>query len=301
MHALKRFDVDVIHSHSYIFLTSNQTSLAARLFNRHPYLLHLHGGIEVSSPPSDLSTRLKLYAKKVIYDRTIGKWTVRVADAVASVSRCDVELANKLWGIKMDRLFWVPNAVDTNEFSNNNYVDPLNVVFVGRLEGWKGLSLLLKVAKIVGQERDDVSFIVVGDGSMRNYVETEASRLGNVKVLGFVQRSVIRSVLSGASVFVLPSYCMEGLPTVCLEALSSEVPVVASNVGGIPEVVIDGETGYLFPPGNAELFADRLLRLLSDERLRRKMGRKGRSLVQRFYSWPTVMEKIERIYQKIGR
>lgn len=300
IHKLKRSDADIVHSHSYIFLTSFQVSLVRSFLNKTPHLLHLHGGIEVTSPPSDISTRLKLLIKKLIYDRTIGNWTVKGTDAIASVSRRDMELAEKIWGVNGDNLFWVPNALDPNEFNNNNYADSLNVVFIGRLEGWKGLPVLLKVAEIVSRNRDDVKFIIIGDGSMRNYVEREASRLGNIDVLGFVQRETIKSVLSNASVFVLPSYCMEGLPTVCLEAMASEVPIVASRVGGVPEVVIDKETGYLFPPRDTKLCADRLLRLLANERLRRRMGRNGRRLVEKFYSWDKVVEKTEKIYKLIN-
>ena len=297
---LKRSDADVIHSHSYIFLTSFQASLVRRFLNKSPHLLHLHGGIDVTSPPNDYSTRIKLLIKQAIYDKTIGNFTVKNADALASVSRRDMDLAEKIWGVNRDNLFWVPNALDPNEFNNDGYKDSLNVVFIGRLEAWKGLSILSKVAEIIGKERNDVKFIVIGDGSMRNYIEMEASRLGNIDVLGFVRRETIKSVLSNASVFVLPSYCMEGLPTVCLEAMSSGVPIVASRVGGVPEVVIDKETGYLFPPGDSKLCADRLLRILADEPLRNRMGRHGRRLVEQFYTWERVVEKVERIYEKIG-
>lgn len=172
------------------------------------------------------------------------------------------------------------------------------MVFIGRLEAWKGIRVFLEAAKIIMKERDDVDFTVVGDGSLREYVQNNSFN-GHVKVLGKVPHERILNVLSEASVLVIPSY-MEGLPTVCLEALAAEVPVVASNVGGTPEVVLDSETGYLFPPGNAQLCSEKVLRLLSDERLRRRMGRHGRSLVEQSYTWQRVVEKVERIYEQIG-
>jgi len=149
---------------------------------------------------------------------------------------------------------------------------------------------------LVRKERNDVNFWIVGDGSLREYVRNNG--FGKVEALGQVPHAMIPDILTEASVLVLPSY-MEGLPTVCLEALAAEVLVVASKVGGTPEVVINGETGYLFPPGNAGLCADRVLKLLSDDQLRRRMGRRGRGLVQ-FYTWETAVEKIERMYEKIG-
>lgn len=294
MHKLLKVKVDVIHAHSYIFFTSNQVALARKL-HRVPFLLHLHGGVDFFLPTNELSTRLKFHLKKRLYDPTLGKWTVETADAVCSVSKRDIELAKNIWGLDRRRLHWVPNAVNIEEF-NANKCDKLNVVFIGRLETWKGIYVFLKVAKLVEKKRDDVNFLVVGDGSLKEHVRNNVDN--HIRALGQVPHTMIREILSEATVLVLPSY-MEGLPTVCLEALAAEVPVVASNVGGIPEVVIDGETGYLFPPGNADLCADRVLRLLSDEPLRRRMGRKGRRLILQFYTWQKVLEKVENIYERI--
>lgn len=293
-HRLMNDKADVIHAHSYIFLTSNQVALTKKLTGV-PFLLHLHGGIDWAPPTGNLSTHLLFHIKKRLYDPTLGKWTVQMADAVASVSKRDIELAKKLWGIDAKTIQWIPNAVDTDGFNRDHCDDPLNVVFVGRLEAWKGVQVFLEVAKLVREERDDVDFSIVGDGSLMKYVRNN----DHVKILGQVPHKMIPAIFSKASVLVLPSY-MEGLSTVCLEALAAEVPVVASNVGGSPEVVINGETGYLFPPGNVHLCAEKILRLLADERLRRRLGRRGRSLVERSYTWEKVVEKTERLYQTIG-
>lgn len=294
---LMKIKPDIIHAHSYIFLTSNQAALTSKL-NRIPFILHLHGGLDVSLSLSDFSTQLKLSIKKTIYDHTIGKWTVRAADIVASVSREDLAFARKKWDIDKDRLSWIPNAIDLNEFHHNNCAD-LNVLFIGRLESWKGLTVFLKMAKIIGEKREDVNFIIIGKGNISKYVTIEASHLRNVKFLGFVPRSTIINLLSDATVLVLPSYGIEGLPTVCLEALAAEVPVVASNVGGTSEIVLDGETGYLFPPGNVHLCAEKVLKLLANDTLRRRMGKHGRNLVEQFYTWDKVVKKTERIYETI--
>ena len=118
-------------------------------------------------------------------------------------------------------------------------------------------------------------------------------------IFGLVPHEKIPTILSKTSVLVLPSYT-EGLPTVCLEALASEVPIVASNVGGISEVVLDGETGYLVSQITPHLFAEKVLKLLANEPLRNKMGKRGRKLVEQFYNWNYVIEKTEKIYETIG-
>ncbi|MFB0559692.1 MAG: glycosyltransferase family 4 protein [Candidatus Lokiarchaeia archaeon] len=299
MHKLLKAKADIIHAHSYIFLTSNQAALTKKL-TRIPFLLHLHGGIDFSPLTNDFSTRFKLYFKKSLYDRTLGKWTVQAADAVASVSKRDIELAKQLWDLDKEKLYWVPNAVNLDKFNRNSCnenKDPLNVVFIGRLEAWKGAITFLEVAKLVRKERDDVNFLMIGDGSLKNYILNNTVN-AHVKALGQIPHTMIPNILSEASVLVLPSY-IEGLPTVCLEALASKVPVVASKVGGIPEVIRDGETGFLFSSGNAHLCAKKVLRLLTDEKLRRRMGERGRKLVERFYIWDKVVEKTGRIYEKI--
>ncbi len=286
---------DVIHTHSHMYFTSNQVALLKR-FNNVPNLLHLHGNIDYSLPKNDFKTYLFFQIKNKIYDRTLGKWTVQGADKIASVSKIDMKNAIRLWNLDSDKVCWVPNAIDINSFKGNKSNDNLNVVFIGRLEPWKGVHTFIEAARMLLKVRDDVTFTLVGDGSLRNYVENISN--DRIKVLGQVPYNQIPNILSNASVLVLPSY-MEGLPTVILEALASEVPVVASNIGGIPEIVIDNETGFLFPTGNTKIFANRIMNLLDDENARNKMGRNGLDLVKKFYTWDKVVTRTEKIYSDL--
>jgi len=297
MHRLLRDRPDVIHAHSYIFFTSNQAAFAKKLTGT-PFLLHLHGGIDFSSPTNDLLTSLKFHLKKRLYDPTVGRWTGRTADAVASVSRRDMEFAKKLWDLDEENLHWIPNAIDPNEFKGKGHDRLLNVAFVGRLEAWKGIQVFIEAAKLIMKETDDVDFLIVGEGAFRENIENGGFD-NHIKVLGKVPHKMMPDILCEASVLVLPSY-IEGLPTVCLEALAAQVPVVASNVGGTPEVVIDGKTGYLFSPGDSQTCAKKVLKLLFDEELRRKMGSQGRSLMEKSYTWPRVVEKVETLYERIS-
>lgn len=296
MHDLIRAKADIIHAHSYVFLTSNQVALSQK-FNDVPFLLHLHGITVCSTPLNNASTNLLFQIKNRIYDRTIGKWTVQAASKVASVSKLDIELAKKLWSLDNNKLDWLPNAIDINSFNGNNNNDNLNVVFIGRLETWKGVHTFIEVASTILEERDDVTFTVVGDGSLRNYVENNGYS-GRIKVLGRVPHNQIPKILSNASILALPSY-MEGLPTVCIEALASEIPVVASDVGGTSEIVIEKETGFLAPPGNTKIFVNRIMTLLDDKNLRKRMGRNGRKLIEKYYTWEKVVEKTEKLYNDL--
>jgi len=97
-------------------------------------------------------------------------------------------------------------------------------------------------------------------------------------------------------VLLLPSF-IEGLPTSCLEALASGTAVVASDTGGTSEIIQDGQTGFLCPRGDLDAFADRVVLLLRDPELARRMGRNGRALVEHLYSWTRVAEVTERLYE----
>ncbi len=300
---LIREKADVVHAHSYIFFTSNQAALARKI-NQQPLLLHLHGAISAIPPKGYRSLRFQYLTMKPIYDRTFGKWTLKTADLIASVSKLDIESCKDLFKIDEKRFHWLPNAVDTTIFNgserSNSSNDESYVLFIGNLVPRKGIADLLKVAKIIIKKRSNTFFVLIGDGPLRKWLELNIHSFhGKVKVLGKVSQEILLKWLSKASVLLLPSYS-EGLPTVCLEALASEVPVVASNIGGTSEIVLEGETGYLFPPGNTQLCAEKVLRLLDDDKLQRKMGRCGRSLVKQFYTWRKVVEKTERIYKKIG-
>jgi glycosyltransferase involved in cell wall biosynthesis len=297
MHGLKKIDADVVHSHSYIFLTSNQTVFASKRLWHKPSLLHLHGGIETITPLNDVYTSFKFNLKRRIYDQTIGRWTVKAADAIASVSKKDCRSAKKLWNLDQKRIFWIPNAVNIEKFNKDEDAreKKLKVVFIGRLEPWKGVDIFIKATKIVKAKIKDVKIVIVGDGSLFNQLSKENPK---IEFTGKINHDLIPEVLADTSVLVLPSY-IEGLPTVCLEALAAEVPIVASNIGGIPEVVINDKTGYTCPVRNIKAFADKIVRLLSNSNLRKEMGINGRKLIKRYYTWDKVVRKVENVYQKI--
>jgi glycosyltransferase involved in cell wall biosynthesis len=299
MHKLLSIKADVIHAHSYIFFTSNQAALA-RSLTKTPFMLHLHGGMESASIFNANSSHLLSITKKRLYDPSLGKWTAKRADAVGSVSKRDLKTAGALWQLKAGKSHWVPNAICFDDF----HVGPSrreHVVFVGRLEHRKGIQTFLQVAELICKDVEDVDFLVLGDGSLREYAEAFSKKRcsGRLRVLGHVPHRMVADLLARAAALVLPSYA-EGLPTVCLEALASGTPVVATRVGGTPEVVIEGKTGFLFRPGDTARCREMVMALLGKEKLRRKMGLEGRNLVEKFYTWDRVLEKVEGIYRTIA-
>lgn len=297
---LLRSDAAIIHAHSYIYATSNQAALAARLRGR-PFVLHMHGATYQGHGIADRKTSAALFLKEKVYDKTIGRWTIGCADAIAAVSSFDMQQCREAFDVSSDKLHLIPNAVDTEKFRppHGQRDGPTTVTFVGRLEQWKGAHSFIEIARRVHQQVPEAVFQLAGEGPLKERLVAESRDLnGNIRFLGEISHDRIAELLRETSVLVLPSF-IEGLPTVCLEALACGIPVVASDTGGTSEVIREGQTGYLCPSSDLDAFADRVVRLLRDPELRARLGRNGRALVECQYSWTRVVEMTERLYERL--
>lgn len=157
------------------------------------------------------------------------------------------------------------------------------ILFVGRLAGVKGVPLLLDAFAAIRHKHPDARLTVVGDGEDRDRLEEQAADLEisqSVNFAGYQAQDAVASFLDDADVLVLPSFA-EGVPVVLMEAMASRIPVIASRVAGVPELVQDGVTGFVIPPGDLATLKDRLDDLLSNPKECQKMGQTGRDVVVR--------------------
>jgi glycosyltransferase involved in cell wall biosynthesis len=210
----------------------------------------------------------------------IYRWADRLVRPLTTVTICVSERereAGLLAGTcDPERTVVIPNAVDvagTRPAARAARERPL-IVAVGRLKAPKDF---LTFVRALGRLPDD-SFeaLIVGDGPDRPRLEQEIAALGlvgRVRLAG--ERRDVPGLLARADVFALPS-ASEGMPVSVLEAMAAGLPVVASRVGGLPEQVVEGETGVLVAPGDADELAAALDRLLGDPGLRRRLGEAGR-------------------------
>ncbi len=167
---------------------------------------------------------------------------------------------------------------------------------VGTLYWVKDPQTLLTAAAMLLKKRDDVSFLWVGDGHLKNKLQVRAKELGiERKVLYLGVRDDIPNILTALDIFVLPSI-IEGLSYSILEAMASSLPVVATDVGGNSELIKNGENGYLIPPKKPEILADVLFRLVSDEKLRESLGKSARQRVQEKFSLQEMVQSYQRMY-----
>ena len=168
---------------------------------------------------------------------------------------------------------------------------------VARLAEQKGHRTLLDAAALVRARRPDVRFAIAGDGELRDELEQQAKDLGDhVVMLG--NRSDVPDLLASFAVFAFPSR-FEGLCLAVIEAQAAGVPVVATAVGGIRETVVDGETGFLVPVGDAEALADRILHVLEHPDEARRVADEARRRVQRFSEERMVAETLA-LYERLS-
>jgi N-acetyl-alpha-D-glucosaminyl L-malate synthase BshA len=157
------------------------------------------------------------------------------------------------------------------------------------------------VIKIFSEVRKSVpsKLVMVGDGPEKAGAEHLARELGIQRdVLFLGNQDAMEELLPLADVFLLPS-SSESFGLVALEAMSAEVPVVASNIGGLPEVIENGETGYLHDPGAIGGFVDSVLKLLRNETLRRSMGRKARQVARRKFNADDMVDRYVQVYESL--
>ena len=169
------------------------------------------------------------------------------------------------------------------------------VLYVGRLAPKKGLEYLLEAMTEV-----DAHLTIVGDGSERDRLERLAAELDiDVTFVGEVAPEAVDSYYRDAGVFVLPSLEGEGMPNVVLEAMSWGLPVVATDSGGLPTMIEDGESGFLVPMRDSEAISERIGELLTDTEYRENTGTTARKYVREAHSWKWLVNKLESVYDRL--
>lgn len=173
-------------------------------------------------------------------------------------------------------------------------------IIVARIDGKKGHDTLIHALSIVRNQGIDLVLLVVGDGLERKRIQELAlqSRLGEeaIRFLGF--RTDVADLLAAADLFVLPSVT-EGLPLSVLEAMAQRLPVIATPVGGVPELVQEGETGLLTPVDDPQALALSLARLACDRGLRAGMGEGGRRRVERQFAFNGMLDRYDELYASV--
>jgi len=289
---ISSYDLDIVHSH-HAFTATPLAGLSyaeklgiPRVLTNHSIPAGKHDGYFWETV-GNLAYPVRYYINKA-------EVVIAVSKAAANFISFFVDYAP----IKI-----IPNGIDTSKFKPNFDKEnkELRILFVSRLVHRKGPHLLIRAFKRVIKKFDNVSLTFVGSGYMKGTLEELAMSLNitnKIKFLGDVPDESLPQVYSESDIFVLPSLHAESFGLVLLEAMASGLPVVATNVGGIPEVLEDGKEGFLVKPDERSI-ADALIKLLEDENLRKAMGKNGRKKAVEKYDWKNVGEKIEETYKEL--
>lgn len=293
---LWRIRPDIVHTHKY--KDSFIGALVAKAM-RIPHVVRIVHGLP--EPFKGLSN-----AKMVGYtfaDKLVTNWLV---DRVVAVSSDIEQVLARTYGSK--RVVCIHNGVDLDgvrvttkkEILRKKWQlteDSVVIGTVGRLVPVKGHAILLEATKILRASMQDVTLVLVGDGPLRNDLEAHAKRLGLEKAVVFAgHQDQVYDFLNMMDIFVLPSL-HEGIPMVVLEALALKRPVVATRVGGIPEVIANDRSGKLVNPGDSCELAVVLQELIDRPDKAKALGEEGRRRVEREFSASTMAERTASLYR----
>jgi glycosyltransferase involved in cell wall biosynthesis len=242
--------------------------------------------------------------------RLLITWTVKGFDLLLPVSRYLEQLALNL-GLSPGkaRLIHGPVGIDVDALNQTGVrVSPWEkygkcLLWIGNLTPPKRLDTILRATVKVVRTHSDCHLVVAGDGKLRSSLEILAEDLGietHVHFQGAVPHPQILQMLRSADLLV---HCSEheGLGLAIMEAMGAGLPVVASRVGGVPDLVCEGKTGFMLFPDDVEAYADRIILLLKNDHLREKLGKNGRNFAVKHLSKDTILSQTEKVYQDVLR
>lgn len=240
--------------------------------------------------------------------RRVQKAICRLADCVL-VNAEAIRSALIHQGYGTSNIEVIRNGIALGTFEGKSRAGVRNALGIGesdrlilvssRLNRMKGIEYFLEAASAVSRKIREAKFLIVGDGADRAPLEKRASELKlNDRVVFTGFRTDVPDLLSEASLSVLPSLS-EGLSNSLLESMASGVPVVATSVGGNPEVVEDGVTGILVPPRDPEALAVAMTRILADQSLASRFGEAGKKRVATLYSIERNVRETEQLYESL--
>ncbi|MBX2806830.1 MAG: glycosyltransferase [Hyphomicrobiales bacterium] len=255
----------VVHLHNHIATASCTVAMLASEISGVPYSFTIHGPGIFFEPMH---------------------WRIDEKTARASFVSCISDFCRSQVMMFSDRRHWdklhiVHCGVEPERYDGARNTSGHRLLFVGRLAGVKGISVLFQALEQVVRRFPGLHLTLIGDGPEREDLEREAGArglAGAVSFAGYRSQAEVAKALRETDMLVLPSFA-EGVPVVLMEAMAAGLPIISSRVAGIPELVEDGVSGLLVPPGDADAVASAISELLADPALRVSMGERGRAKV----------------------
>jgi len=300
---IEKHDIDLIHAH--FAYPEGFIGLIAKEEDK-PLAVTLHGYDVLTEQSVGYGVRL---SKRL--DSMVTK-VIRNADAVICNSSATYKEAFKIRGNRKG-LCLIYVSVDVNRFRpdlvgktvrerlgiNGDYI----IFTLRNHEPKYGIEYLIKAVPLVIEKRRDAKFIIGGDGSLRKHHEELARTLGvkdYIIFTGKIERDEVPYYNAASDIVVVPSL-QEAFGLVVSEAMACSKPVIGTNVGGIPEQIVDGVNGFLVETRDPKGIAEKILLLLEDEKLRSNMGKEGRKIVEKKFNIDKNIEKIISLYKSLTK
>ena len=301
---IREYQPDIVHTHA---AKAGALGRKAAYDCKVPVILHTFHGHVFHSYFSKYKTEIYRQIEKRLASRSTG------IIAISDIQKH--ELANVFRIAPANKIEVVPLGFDLNPFQENlsekrkltreNYSlkdNEIAIAIVGRLAPIKNHDLFLEVAKLTQQKtKEKLVFFIVGDGELREDIENKIAALKSEMEIDIRMTSWIKDIKTfnaGMDVICLTSN-NEGTPVSLIEAQACNIPIVTTNVGGVMDIVNEGETGYVVPKGDANLFAEKLLLLTEDEKNRSRMSQNGWSFVKNKFHYTRLVNDVENYYRKL--
>ncbi|MGC8971486.1 MAG: glycosyltransferase family 4 protein [bacterium] len=272
-----------------------------------PDLVHIQGRYEPAFFSKILSPSIPVILTCHGYGNSIALWDYtltavtgnRWTDKVIAVCKNDKELLIRL-GLDPQKVTLIYNGISpVEEKSLLPQINGFKVGTVASLIKRKGLNYLIEAISLVSKKIKDVGLFIIGEGEERKNLEALVKRLKIKDYIYFLGGiPFARSYINNFDIFVLPSL-FESLPVSIIEAYAEKKAVIASNVGGIPELVIDGETGILVPPRDSKALASAIEKLIRDDKLRERLAENGYNRFIENFTFEVMVERTKDIYKDI--
>lgn len=289
---IRAFRPQILHAHDY------KTDLLAALLSVPfgiPCVATLHGNVT-------RDRRLNFYYR-------LDRWALRRMQRVMVVSR-DLRDHAAASGVPLERCVLIENGIDTDHFRRNKSAveakaargvpaDTFQIGAIGRLMPEKGFDLLIRAVAVLRREYPQLRLSIAGEGAERPRLESLIRQLDCGRQIDLVGHlSDVRELLQTCDAFVLSSR-REAFPNVLLEAMALEVPVAASRIAGVPDLITDDETGLLFEPEDVAAMAASIRRFIENGELRTRLAAAGRALVESRYTFAERMRKEFAVYDEL--
>jgi glycosyltransferase involved in cell wall biosynthesis len=281
--------------HAYWVVPGGLIGLIAGRLTRRPVVATAAG--------SDLTT-----APEYRLARLLTTLTLKHLDRVLPVSTAMKKIAMKL-GLPGDRgtVIHGPVGIDTGDLKETAKQQPFtekygrSLIYVGNLTAPKRAETIIRAMQKVTEMYADCRLVLIGEGTLRPSLEALADELGlrkHVHFCGALPHEEVLQMLKCADVFV---HCSdyEGLGMAVMEAMGAGLPVVASRVGGVPDLVLEGKTGFMIPPDDVERYAEKILLLLKNDQLRQELGSNARRFAEKHLNKQTILAQLETVYGEI--